>query len=391
MSGPDTQRRVYWRTLDELAEIPEIAAGFERQAARLGRELGTIERRNFLRLMAASLALGGLSGGLSGCGPEENPRRLLPYVEQPPGIVPGLARAYATAVTESGYATGVLVTHRTGRPVKIEGNPDHPASRGAASAIMQASILGLYDPHRTQSILHQGQITSWEAFVTAIIERRGEWAKNHGAGLRLLTGTTTSPSLIAQITTLQQQFPAMRWHQWEPLDRDEALSATQAALYLERFIHGEIYKARPDVMAIVHDHSPALIPFGVSSVPLRPVSHTAGFIGDGVPIFDIRKAVGMTDMLVSNADRARALAASLGARSAVLMRGHGVTIVGSTIPIAVGRAIYLERIRIKNLKNISELNLDLMRPSTLIGEWITLKRPGLMPRSRSRARRARAP
>ena len=96
-------------------------------------------------------------------------------------------------------------------------------------------------------------------------------------------------------------------------------------------------------MAIVHDHSPALIPFGVSSVPLRPVSHTAGFIGDGVPIFDIRKAVGMTDMLVSNADRARALAASLGARSAVLMRGHGVTIVGSTIPIAVGRAIYLER------------------------------------------------
>ena len=229
MSGPDTQRRVYWRTLDELAEIPEIAAGFERQAARLGRELGTIERRNFLRLMAASLALGGLSGGLSGCGPEENPRRLLPYVEMPPGIVPGLARAYATAVTEGGYAAGVLVTHRTGRPVKIEGNPDHPASRGAASAIMQASILGLYDPHRTQSILHQGQITSWEAFVTAIIERRGEWTKNHGAGLRLLTGTTTSPSLIAQIAALQQHFPAMRWHQWEPLDRDEALQAAQAA------------------------------------------------------------------------------------------------------------------------------------------------------------------
>ena len=96
-------------------------------------------------------------------------------------------------------------------------------------------------------------------------------------------------------------------------------------------------------MAIVHDHSPALIPFGVSSVPLRPVSHTAAFIGDGVPVFDIRSAAGMTDMLVSNADRARALAASLGARSAVLMRGHGVTIVGSTIPIAVGRSIYLER------------------------------------------------
>src|SRR5436305_3018142 len=94
---------------------------------------------------------------------------------------------------------------------------------------MQASILGLYDPHRAQSILHQRQIASWEAFVTAMVERRAEWAKSHGAGLRLLTGATTSPSLIAQIATVQRQFPAMRWHQWEPLDRDEALAAAQAA------------------------------------------------------------------------------------------------------------------------------------------------------------------
>src|SRR5207248_2318351 len=101
MSGADTQRRTYWRSLDELAEMPEIAARLKREMARSGRDIGTVERRRFLQLMAASLALGGLSGGLSGCGPEENPRQLLPYVEQPPGIVPGLARAYATAVTES--------------------------------------------------------------------------------------------------------------------------------------------------------------------------------------------------------------------------------------------------------------------------------------------------
>lgn len=122
-----------------------------------------------------------------------------------------------------------------------------------------------------------------------------------------------------------------------------AAGAKGAALYLERFIHGEIYKARPDVMAIVHDHSPALIPFGVSSVPLRPMSQLAGFIGDGIPVFDIRAAAGMTDMLVSNPDRGRALAKSLGARAAVLMRGHGVTVVGASLPIAVGRSIYLER------------------------------------------------
>src|SRR5882672_11604677 len=91
-----------------------------------------------------------------------------------------------------------------------------------------------------------------------------------------------------------------------------AVNAKGTAVYSERFIHGEIYKARPDVKAIVHNHSPALIPFSVSAVPLRPVSHTAGFIEDRVPVFDIRTSAGMTDMLVSNADRARALATVLG-------------------------------------------------------------------------------
>jgi Fe-S-cluster-containing dehydrogenase component/anaerobic selenocysteine-containing dehydrogenase len=217
--------RTYWRTLDELGEMPEVAARIEREIARFGRGLGVIERRRFLQLMAASLAL----GGLSGCGPEPERRQLLPYVEEPPGIVPGQARAYATALTERGYANGVVVTHQTGRPVKIEGNPDHPASRGAATASMQASILTLYDPHRSQSMLHQGQITAWEAFATAIIERRGDWLKDHGVGLRVLSGTVTSPTLVAQIAALQQQFPAMRWHQWEPLDNDEALHAAQTA------------------------------------------------------------------------------------------------------------------------------------------------------------------
>lgn len=112
--------------------------------------------------------------------------------------------------------------------------------------------------------------------------------------------------------------------------------------YRERFIHGEIYKARPDVMAIVHDHSPAVIPFSVSSVPLRAVSHMAAFIGLGIPVFEIRDVDGMTDMLVSNAKRGQSLAKVLGDHPAALMRGHGAVLVGATVKEAVGRAYYLD-------------------------------------------------
>jgi ribulose-5-phosphate 4-epimerase/fuculose-1-phosphate aldolase len=112
--------------------------------------------------------------------------------------------------------------------------------------------------------------------------------------------------------------------------------------YRERFIHGEIYKARPDVMAVVHDHSPAVIPFSVSSVPLRAVSHMAAFIGEGIPVFEIRDVDGMTDMLVSSPKRGRALATVLGKYPAALMRGHGAAVVGESVKVAVGRAIYLD-------------------------------------------------
>jgi HCOMODA/2-hydroxy-3-carboxy-muconic semialdehyde decarboxylase len=112
--------------------------------------------------------------------------------------------------------------------------------------------------------------------------------------------------------------------------------------YSERYIHAEIYRARPDVNAVVHDHSPAVVPFTVSKTPLRAVYHMAAFIGDGLPLFDIRQAAGMTEMLVSNPDRGRALARTLANRPAVLMRGHGVAVVGATLPFAVGRSIYLE-------------------------------------------------
>ena len=112
--------------------------------------------------------------------------------------------------------------------------------------------------------------------------------------------------------------------------------------FSERFIHGAIYKARPDVMAVVHNHSPSVVAFSISNQPLRPVYHMPAFIGDRLKVFDIRSALGMTDILVSNGERGRALVEVMGNDPAVLMRGHGVAIVGDSLPLVVGRSVYLE-------------------------------------------------
>jgi HCOMODA/2-hydroxy-3-carboxy-muconic semialdehyde decarboxylase len=135
------------------------------------------------------------------------------------------------------------------------------------------------------------------------------------------------------------------------------------ALYSERFIHGEIYKARPDVTAVVHNHAPSILPFGITGVPLRPVYHMSSFVGTGVPVFDIRKAGGVTDMLVSTPALGRELATTLGKSAAVLMRGHGVTVVGASLPQVVGRTVYLD------------LNAKVQLQATQLGGTITYLSP----------------
>jgi ribulose-5-phosphate 4-epimerase/fuculose-1-phosphate aldolase len=121
-----------------------------------------------------------------------------------------------------------------------------------------------------------------------------------------------------------------------------AVDAGGRSVFLERFIHGEIYKARPDVMSVVHAHSPGVIPFTVSAVPLRPMYHNSAFLAAGVPVWDIRKDFGETDMLVRDSPRGKSLAQSLGDKSVVLMRGHGDVTVGPTVRMAVFRAYYTD-------------------------------------------------
>jgi Fe-S-cluster-containing dehydrogenase component len=181
-----------------------------------------LSRRNFLKVMGASIAL----AGAAGC--TRNPlEHIVPYQKQPEEIVPGKPLFYASALSLGGYARGVLVETHEGRPTKIEGNPLHPASLGASDVFMQAELLGLYDPDRSQEVLHQGQAGTWEAFLGEITTAATKWKLNGGAGLRLLTRHETSPTFLDQVQRLLARYPAAKWHEYEPL----APAQTSNAIY----------------------------------------------------------------------------------------------------------------------------------------------------------------
>ncbi len=171
-----------------------------------------LSRRNFLKLMGASIAL----AGATGC--TRNPlEHIVPYQKQPEEIIPGKPLYYASALTVGGYARGVLVETHEGRPTKIEGNPLHPASLGASDVFMQAELLELYNPERSRAVMHAGQISTWEIFLGEITSAATKWKQNGGAGLRLLTRHETSPTLLDQIQRLLAKYPAAKWHEAEPL------------------------------------------------------------------------------------------------------------------------------------------------------------------------------
>jgi MoCo/4Fe-4S cofactor protein with predicted Tat translocation signal len=220
-----TTGRRYWRSLEELADSEEflelLHKEFPRQAAPL---LADLDRRQFLKLMGASLAL----AGLAGC-TRQPTETIVPYVRMPEGIVPGQPLYFATAIPIGAVATGVLVESHVGRPTKIEGNPLHPASLGATDALVQASVLALYDPDRSQVVRHVDEILPWAAFDDAIGATVEAQARAQGAGLRILTGSVTSPTLAGQLREILARFPGARWHQYEPVSRDAARLGSRIA------------------------------------------------------------------------------------------------------------------------------------------------------------------
>src|SRR3989441_8752382 len=216
----------YWRTLEELAQNPEFEELLHREFPRLAPSEWDegVDRRDFLKLMAASLAF----AGLSGCGrtPEQY---IVPYVKQPDGMTLGKPQFYATAMPFGADAIGLLVESHEGRPTKIEGNPDHPSSLGATNVFAQASILNLYDPDRTQTVTKFGEIQTWSLFVEGAQALAATMKGSNGAGFRILTGIVNSPTLAAQIQSLLTLFPKAKWHQWEPAVGDGAREGAKLA------------------------------------------------------------------------------------------------------------------------------------------------------------------
>src|SRR6188474_155254 len=181
----DTRGREYWRSLEAVAETSEFKEFLHREFPQNASEwLDPVGRRGFLKLMGASLALAGVSACTRQ--PEEE---LVPYVRQPEELVPGKPLFYATAMPMNGAGIGLLVESHEGRPTKIEGNPDHPSSRGATDVFAQAAILGLYDPDRSQTLTNLGDIRPFASFAATGQGALSSQKRAQGAGVRILTET----------------------------------------------------------------------------------------------------------------------------------------------------------------------------------------------------------
>ncbi|HWP46718.1 MAG TPA: TAT-variant-translocated molybdopterin oxidoreductase [Candidatus Limnocylindrales bacterium] len=239
-----TQGSLYWRSLEELAETEDFQEFLHREFPQQAAEWpDPVSRRQFLRLMGASLAL----AGLNACArpPDE---KIVPYVRPPEEIVPGKPLFFATAMSLGGFATGLLVESHMGRPTKIEGNPDHPASLGATDVFAQASVLTLYDPDRSETVTYRGDIRPWEVFLAEFRKVLAEQRKTRGTRLRILTETVTSPTLAHQLQGVLTMFPSAKWHQYEPVGRDNVRAGAKLAFgeYVEtqyRFDKAEIVLA----------------------------------------------------------------------------------------------------------------------------------------------------
>src|SRR5437764_8637877 len=217
----------YWRSLGELSDTPEFREWLEREFPAGTAELNGVEwsRRSFLKLMGASMALAGF--GLNGCRRPE--AHLVPFTKSAEWTIPGKFLYYATAMPRRSGAIPLIPTTVDGRPIKLEGNPLHPASGGATDTFAQASILDLYDPSRSQRFVHKGKKSDRAAFDAYMGELRNTLPAQQGEGLAFLVTETQSPTRERLRTELEKNFPALRWCVYEPLLSQSQQIAAQGA------------------------------------------------------------------------------------------------------------------------------------------------------------------
>ncbi|MEB0076439.1 TAT-variant-translocated molybdopterin oxidoreductase [Pseudomonas sp. CCI3.2] len=212
--------QAYWQGLDDLAQTPQAKALFEAEFPGVA---PLLDRRRFLQLMAASLAM----AGLAACG--RTPEEAVARVEQPEQMVPGNALWYASAIAFCGYAQPVLGKTLAGRPIKLEGNPEHPLSGGTCDAFTQAAILQLYDPDRSQAPRFKGRETAWANVQTRLVEMASALDANAGRGFHIACGASSSPTLARQLGELRQRWPQITLYQAEPFADDARIEASRQA------------------------------------------------------------------------------------------------------------------------------------------------------------------
>jgi MoCo/4Fe-4S cofactor protein with predicted Tat translocation signal len=216
--------RTYWRSLAELEDSPESRAFLEREFPEGASELAEgITRRDMMMLLGASLSL----AGLAGC--RRPVEEIVPYVTAPEEIVPGIPRYYATTMPFRRSAYGLIVESHEGRPTKVEGNPSHPSTLGASSSRVQASVLGLYDPDRSQSVMQQGTPKSWKDFATAWGQLSEAHAADGGAGLAVLSESFSSPTLARLATELRARYPKLQWATYDAVSDESRVAGLRSA------------------------------------------------------------------------------------------------------------------------------------------------------------------
>ena len=219
--------REYWQCLEELADTASFQELMRQEFPTLADVWpDALSRRKFMYLMGATLAF----AGIGGCSVRPAPQgTVVPYVRPPEEVIPGVSLFFATTMVHGGDAVGLLVESHEGRPTKIEGNPDHPASLGATNIFHQASVLTMYDPARSQTVVEGDRIRGWDDADRAMAAAIAPSLKNKGRGLRLLTETVFSPTLGWQIEKLLERYPEARWHQYEPICDIVGVNASQIA------------------------------------------------------------------------------------------------------------------------------------------------------------------